>query len=128
MHLEHLYSQISSAIGCQKPEKDYLKLTEQYRQITEVLRKDRMIKQWHANIQQWNPEYTQVFHGKSVELLIPAEADIAFREFKHQMDMEQMLILEPNGMAMGTRVGMQASIWQISPGVKFDLYKKIVSP
>lgn len=127
MHLEHLYGQISSAIGCQKPEKDYSKLTEKYRDITETYRKKRSIKQWHANIQQWNPEFTKVFHGESVEILIPAEADPAFREFKSEIELQKILVLEPKGMSMGTRVGMQATNWLVSQGENFKEFQKIVT-
>ena len=127
MHLEHLYGQISSAIGCQKPEIDYLKLTEKYREITEVHRKQRNIKQWYADIQQWNPEFTQIFKGKTVDILIPAEVDAAFRQFKNEIEADRMLILEAAGMSMGTRVGMQASNWLISQGEKFENFKAIIS-
>lgn len=127
MHLEHLYGQISSAIGCHKPEIDYLRLTEKYREITEIHRKNRVIKQWYANIQQWNPEFTQVFKGESVEILIPSEADAAFREFKYEIEADKMLILEATGMSMGTRVGMQATNWLVSQGENFENFKVIIS-
>lgn len=127
MHLEHLYGQISKAIGCQKPEKDYKKITEKYREITETQRKIRSIKQWHANIQQWNPDFTKIFHGESVEILIPSEYDPAFREFKHEVEELGMLTLEPKGMSMGTRVGMQATNWLASSGDKFADFQKIIS-
>ncbi|HAV5511016.1 toll/interleukin-1 receptor domain-containing protein [Acinetobacter baumannii] len=127
MHLEHLYGQISLAIGCHKPEKDYSKLTEKYREITETNRKKRSIKQWHANIQQWNPEFTKVFRGESVEILIPAEFDFAFREFKNEIELQKILVLEPKGMSMGTRVGMQATNWLVSQGENFKDFQKIVT-
>ena len=127
MHLEHLYGQISSAIGCQKPEIDYLKLTEKYREITEVHRKQRNIKQWYADIQQWNPEFTKVFHGESIEILIPAEYDLEFREFKHEVEINKMLVIEPKGMAMGTRVGIQATVWLVSQGENFEEFRKVVT-
>jgi hypothetical protein len=127
MHLEHLYGQISLAIGCQKPEKDYLKLTNKYREVTETHRKQRVLKQWHANLLQWNPEFTKVFHGETTELLIPAEADVAFREFQNEMNLSRMLVLEAKGMAMGTRVGLQASVWNVSQGENFSEFKKLVT-
>lgn len=127
MHLEHLYGQISLAIGCQKPEKDYVKLIENYREITETLRKKRSIKQWYVNIHQWNPEFTKVFHGESVELLIPAEFDTAFREFKNEIESEKMLVLTPKGMSMGTRVGIQATNWLVAQGENFMEFQQIVN-
>lgn len=127
MHLEHLYGQISSALGCQKPEIDYLKLTTKYREITETIRKQRAIKQWHANIQQWNPEFTKIFHGETIEILIPAEADLEFREFKNEVELNKMLIIASRGMAMGTRVGIQASVWLVSQGENFHEFKKVVT-
>ncbi|MFT5298513.1 MAG: hypothetical protein ACI9YH_004561 [Colwellia sp.] len=127
MHLEHLYGQISTAIGCQKPDKDYSILTRKYELLTEVLRKERFLKQWHANILQWNPDFSKVFHNETIQLLIPAEAEQLFREFQNEMNLNRMLILEAKGMAMGTRVGAQASVWKVSQGDNFAEFDKLVN-
>ena len=126
MHLEHLYGQISSAIGCQKPAKNYSADVERYRAVTEVQRKERAVRQWFARIQQWNPEFSTIFQGKEVELLIPAEVDHAFRQFALDPESRSLIEFEAKGMAMGTRVGMQASVWLAKQGNLFSELKRIV--
>lgn len=126
MHLEHLYGQISTAIGCHKPQKKYATDIEKYRAITETNRRDRAVRQWFAQIQQWNPEFSNIFQGKEVEVLVPAEVDHAFRQFTQDREVSRLINFEPKGMAMGTRVGLQASIWLAKQGAEFSDLKRIV--
>ena len=126
MHLEHLYGQISSAIGCQKPNKDFATDVARYEVVTEAERRERTVRQWFSNLQQWNPEVAGVFQGKEVEVLIPSEADIAFRQFVQDCQISGMLKFEARGMAMGTRVGLQASMWVVAQGEHFGKFKRIV--
>jgi hypothetical protein len=125
-HLEHLYGQISSAIGCHKPNKDYASDIDKYRAITETQRRERAIRHWFAQIQQWNPEFSNIFQGNEVEVLVPAEVDHAFRQFIQDPEIIQLLKFESRGMAMGTRVGIQASVWAAKQGEKFADLKRIV--
>ncbi|MAZ10925.1 MULTISPECIES: TIR domain-containing protein [unclassified Limnobacter] len=126
MHLEHLYGQISTAIGCQKPQKNYASDINKYREITETNRRERAVRHWFAQIQQWNPEFSNIFQGKEVEVLVPAEVDHAFRQFTQDPEVIRLINFEPKGMAMGTRVGLQASIWLAKQGVEFSELKRIV--
>lgn len=127
MHLEHLYNQISKAIGCERPERDFKSDVERYKVITEIHRKERMLQQWVAQISSWNPEFRKVFEGEEVEILVPSEADFAFREFHKEMDIYSILKFEPKGMAMGTRVGMQASVWMAKQGEKFNESRSLLN-
>ncbi|MES2355157.1 MAG: TIR domain-containing protein [Pseudomonadota bacterium] len=126
MHLEHLYGQISAAIQCQKPTKDYAADVERYRKVTEIECKEREIRQWLSQLQQWNPEFSRVFQGHQVDLLIPAEVDYAFRQFIQKFTLGNMIVIEPQGMAMGTRVGLQASTWIAKQGENFEEFKRIL--
>lgn len=126
MHLEHLYGQISSAIGCQKPNKNYAADIEKYRVVTETQRRERSVRQWFAQLQQWNPEFSNIFQGQEVEVLVPADVDHAFRQFTQDFEVSKMLKFNPRGMAMGTRVGLQASVWVAKQGEEFDELKRIV--
>ena len=126
MHLEHLYGQISSAIGCQRPSKAFTADVARYKVVTETERRERAVRQWFFNLQQWNPEVSGVFQGKEVEVLVPAEADIAFRQFVQNCLSNGMVKFEARGMAMGTRVGLQASVWIAAPGENFGEFKRIV--
>lgn len=126
MHLEHLYGQISTAVGCNKPGKNYVADIEKYRSITETQRKERAVRQWFAQIQQWNPEFSNIFQGEEVEVMIPSEVDHAFRQFAQDAEITCLINFESRGMAMGTRVGMQASVWSAKQGVDFKNLKRIV--
>ncbi len=123
-HLEHLYSQISNAIGCKEPERDLLADADSYLKITEMYRKQRSIKQWLNHLREWNPEFQKVFNGDAIEILIPGEAEVAFKGFKEEMESNQYLKFEPKGFAMGTRVGMQASVWEVEQGDNFDEFEQ----
>lgn len=127
VHLEHLYGQISQAIGCQMPERSLESDVEAYIEITETHRKRRMFGEWVAQINVWNPEFKNLFKGEKVEILIPGEADQAFRSFKLETEAAGYLKIESKGFSMGTRVGMQATNWEIEPGNNFEEFKANVS-
>ena len=127
VHLEHLYGQISQAIGCQMPEKSFALDASEYLEITEVQRKKRMFGEWISQINLWNPEFGKLFESEKVEILIPGEADQAFRNFKLEAEKADFLKFESKGFSMGTRVGMQATNWEVEPGEKFTEFKEIVS-
>ncbi len=126
MHLEHLYGQISAAIGCQRPSKGFAADVIIYKVVTETERRERAVRQWFSHLQQWNPEISGVFQGREVEVLVPSEADIAFRQFAQECQSNGMLTFSAGGMAMGTRVGIQASVWVVAQGKNFDEFKRIV--
>jgi len=127
VHLEHLYGQISQAIGCQRPDRSLEADVMAYVEITETHRKKRMLGEWIAQINLWNPEFVDLFRGENVEILIPGEADQAFRNFKLEVEAAGYLKIDSKGFSMGTRVGMQATNWEIAPGDKFAQFKEIVS-
>lgn len=127
-HLEHLYDQISKAIGCQRPIRDFNIDVENYVQITEVHRISRLIQHWISQLTVWNPEFTNIFSNERVEILVPSEADPAFRNFKLEAEKRRFLVIEPKGFSMGTRVGMQATNWEVQPGDNFDKLKELIGP
>lgn len=127
VHLEHLYGQISQAIGCQKPERSLDSDVYLYIEITENHRIKRMYGEWISQISLWNPEFGNIFRNESVEILIPGEADQSFRSFKNDVEMAGYLVIDSKGFSMGTRVGIQATNWKVDPGRNFDVFKAIVS-
>ncbi len=126
MHLEHLYGLISKAIGCQMPAKDYISDVEKYKKVTEVYRRERVIREWNANLLRWNPEFIKIYQGDEVELHIPFEADSSFRNFIHEYGINRLIAIEFRGMSFANRVGMQTSMWSAKQGENFDEYKRIV--
>lgn len=119
-HLEHLYEQISKAIGCQKPARDLDRDVEDYFEITEVLRVNRFLSEWLAQLQVWNPNFRQLLDHQKVEILVPGEADQAFRNFVHEVQARGYLVIVSKGFSMGTSVGMQATNWEIECGANFE--------
>ncbi|UIP85068.1 TIR domain-containing protein [Pseudomonas phenolilytica] len=127
VHLEHLYGQISQAIGCQKPERALDYDVERYHTITESNRIQRLLRDWAAQISAWNPGFNKIFEGETVEILIPGEADSAFRNFKMEVERLGYIQVNPKGFSIGTSVGMQAMNWEITPGHNFKEFKEKVS-
>jgi hypothetical protein len=120
LHLRHLYEQISSAIGCQLPPADYSGLTSRYKQITEVHRRARVIREWYWRLLSWNPGLHQLSKTEEHEVLIPAEADAAFRDVQVLFGEEGFLQFESRGFSMGTRVGIQATNWIARKGPRYQ--------
>ena len=127
LHLEHLYSQISNAIGCEVPQRDLKEDAESYFKITEISRKQRSIQQWLNHLREWNPEFQKVFNGEVIEILIPSEAEIAFKEYKREMESNNYLDFEAKGIAMGTRVGAQATVWEVKKGNNFKEFEQFAN-
>lgn len=128
LHLKHLYEQISKAINCQLPSIDYANEALKYKNLTEKNRIERSIIDWVANISVWNPEFEGIFHGNDgVEILIPSQFEAPFFDFKREIESLKYLRVESRGMAMGTRVGAQATVWNIFKGDDFDDFKSIVN-
>ncbi len=127
VHLEHLYNQISQAIGCRTPDRSLASDVSVYIEITETHRKKRMFGEWVSQINLWNPEFKKLFDGEMVEILIPGEADQAFRNFKLEVESAGFLKMHSKGFSMGTRVGMQATNWEVESGENFEEFKEIVS-
>jgi len=127
LHLEHLYSQISNAIGCKVPQRDLKEDAKSYFKITEISRKQRSIQQWLNHLREWNPDFQKVFSGEVIDILIPSEAEIAFKEFKREMETNSYLNFEAKGMAMGTRVGAQATIWEVEKGKNFKEFEQLAN-
>ncbi|MCQ1056921.1 hypothetical protein LRP52_02400 [Photobacterium sp. ZSDE20] len=128
LHLKHLYEQITEAINCQLPNIDFSAEVNKYREITETQRVQRMIHGWFTQLKNWNPDLDSLFDDKEViEILIPAQADADFLNFKQDVEQSEFLIVEQAGMAMGTRVGAQASVWNLRRGVKFDVLKSLLN-
>ena len=122
VHLEHLYERIASAIGCAKPERDLPADIAVYTQITEVQRRQRLIEEWFAQLRIWNPELNKSLASDELEIIIPSTHDSQFQQFKFEVEEEKYLTLEPRGMAMGTRVGMQASVWLLRKGSNYKSF------
>lgn len=121
-HLKHLYEQIAQAVGCQLPSINYTQESQKYRSITEEKRVKRNIDNWFKNLTSWNPELSKELNNsnKSGDVLIPSQFESDFFNFKKESEDLGFLHFTANGMAMGTRVGAQASVWSVSKGESFD--------
>jgi hypothetical protein len=119
LHLRHLYEQISSAVGCELPPADYSGLVSKYRDITEVHRRARTVREWYGRLLSWNPELAQLQNTNELEIMVPAEADAAFRQVQVLLTEEGFLQFEPRGFSMGTRVGVQATNWIVRKGSRY---------
>ena len=120
LHLRHLYEQISSAIGCKLPPVDFATLVSKYKDITEVHRRARTIREWYGRLLAWNPELPQLSSVEQQELMVPAEADAAFRQVQIMFSEDGFLQFEPRGFSMGTRVGFQATNWLARKGPRYQ--------
>ena len=119
VHLRHLYEQVSAAVGCKLPPANFAGLVARYKDITEVHRCARAIREWFSRLLSWNPELSSLATEDAVEILVPAEADAAFRQVLALFASENFLVFEPRGMAMGTRVGFQATVWIARKGSSY---------
>ncbi len=120
LHLRHLYEQISTAIGCKLPLSDFTGFVGKYRLITEEHRISRVVREWWARLLSWNPELPRLTTEEQLEILIPADADVAFRQIQNLFSSEKLLDFESRGIAMGTPVGMQASVWIVRKGQEYS--------
>ncbi|WP_419205997.1 hypothetical protein [Photobacterium leiognathi] len=128
LHLKHLYEQISKAIDCQLPAINYEEEALRYKNVTEKYRIERTIIEWFSHLSQWNPEFEGIYHGNDgIEILIPSQFEAPFFNFKREIESLKHLRFEPRGMAMGTRVGAQATVWNVFKGENFEALKQIVN-
>ncbi len=130
LHLTHLYSLIAQALNCQQPATDFIALRDRYSDITEVKRIDSAIKGWTKNLYQWNPDFKRFVEtdvSGSINIHIPAQIDMAFQEFFEITRVKGYLQITRNGFGIGTPVGPQASILDVSKGPNFAEYRNSVS-
>jgi hypothetical protein len=52
--------------------------------------------------------------------LVPANLDQPFNEFIQEATRRRFLVIRRAGMAIGTPIGAQASIFEITPGEKIE--------
>lgn len=124
VHLDHLYALISKAVGCNKPNIDFKRATETYSSISERRRIQGVIVSWTKQLVAWNPNLSSLFDEavQIADVLVPADLDRPFQEYIHEATARDFLKIERAGMAMGTRVGPQASVFNVSRGSEFDSF------
>ncbi|MDH6268482.1 hypothetical protein M2360_003888 [Rhizobium sp. SG_E_25_P2] len=121
-HLEHLYSLVSQSLKCRAPAIDFDERSKRYHSITDRIRLQRLILDWMKQLFVWNPQLSvKIFSGSFADdILVPASFDQPFEEFIHEAARRGYLKIERAGMAMGTRVGAQASVFTFTPGDNFS--------
>jgi hypothetical protein len=120
-HLSHLYGLIADAVGCQKPNVDFALRTNGYAALTESIRIQREIVSWVRQLFEWNPALEAKLKAgqEDEDVLVPANLDQPFLNFAKGATDRGFLSIVGHGMAMGTRIGAQASIFKIGPGPAF---------
>lgn len=128
LHLEHLYSLISDAVGCQKPNVDFAVRVGAYNQITTKHQLERGIVGWLRQLSSWNPNMLAKLsqHQADDDVLVPAHVDHIMLDFASDATKAQMLLVEGSGFAMGTRVGAQASIYKLTPLERFGEFAALL--
>jgi hypothetical protein len=117
-HLRSVYRTISENINCNTPSVDFNSLSARYFAITEPKRISNLLREWFKQIIIWNPELTQVVDGtlETCQVLIPMHLEPAFVEFRDHVEQRRLLVIQPQGMGIGTRIAAQASIFQFTRG------------
>jgi hypothetical protein len=117
-HLSQLYRIIANTLDCAVPSKDFGGLGKKYYEITEINRVNTLLQGWLKQLIVWNPEIINVLNSTadSTDILIPLHLDPAFQQFREIAAKRELLILEPKGAGMGTRIGPQAGIYRLARG------------
>jgi hypothetical protein len=120
-HLEHLYTQIAGAVGSRLPDANFAQMAKRYFDVTEQSRIRDLVKNWMQQLLSWNPDLSRLYEQDQPidHILVPANLDMPFMEFRREVETRQFLSIQPAGMGVGTRVGAQASIFRVSRGTKF---------
>ncbi|MBW8298907.1 MAG: toll/interleukin-1 receptor domain-containing protein [Hydrogenophaga sp.] len=129
-HLEYLYQAISNAVGCQKPAINFGERAATYLETTDRVRLKRLVFDWISQLFEWNPEFKLQLKGgnQEIEIMVPANLDQPFMQFVNEVNERRYLIVQRAGMAMGTRVGPQASIFKVAPGEEVDALMAHLDP
>jgi hypothetical protein len=127
-HLRHLYELISKAIGCNLPDANFQQMAAHYHDITETARINTLLREWTKSLLMWNAQMKDLLDGKlaSIPLLVPAHLDSAFEEYVKLTAARGFLRITRAGMAMGTPVGPQASVFQCERGETVDELVKLM--
>ena len=121
-HLQHLYTQIAGAVGSRVPDANFAQMAKNYFETTEPSRIRDLVKNWMQQLVSWNPDLSRLYEKEHLvdHVLVPANLDMPFMEFRKEVETRQFLSIQPAGTGFGTRVGPQASIFRVSRGTKFD--------
>lgn len=128
-HIDHLYRQISEAVGCKTPKIDFAQRAQMYQALTERIRLQRVILSWMHQLIDWNPLFFDELEktGSYNDLLVPANLDQPFQEFVSEARKRNLLDISRAGMAMGTRIGPQASVFSVIRGKDFEYLRKEIT-
>ncbi|MBO9099155.1 MULTISPECIES: TIR domain-containing protein [unclassified Rhizobium] len=121
-HLAHLYTLVAKAVGCNVPQIDFVGRTSSYLETTEGIRTRRLVTDWAKQLINWNPTMMESLklNGSEEGIMVPANLDQAFQDFVTEAMSRGYLVIKRAGVAIGTRVGPQASVFDVSRGEKFD--------
>jgi TIR domain len=122
LHLEHVFGKIAQSIGCTKPAIDYAALSVRYKDITEIRRINRYMKESINSIIHMNPEFNELINGnkESIDILIHPQQDFQLQEFFNECRKKNFADIKAHGFAMGTRIGAQANIYKLEKLSEFD--------
>lgn len=130
LHLSHLYDQIAGALNCQRPNANFIELRDGYNQITEVKRIGNLLKGWTNQLYQWNPNLRAFIESDAtgnVSIHIPAQFDLPFQEYMDVCRAKGFLNIARNGFGIGTPVGPQASILELSKGPEIEEFRRVLA-
>jgi hypothetical protein len=127
--LQNIYKVISDTIQCRLPNVDFDALSKKYYETTEHRRIANLLQGWLKQIITWNPDVQQLVDGgrDKVQVLVPTPFEIPFGEFRQVAQQRGLLVIQPSGMAMGTPVGAQASVFQFLRGDRASELKDFFS-
>lgn len=119
-HLKHLYeAHIARALSLSRmPAVSFSELARSYTDLTETTRRSNLLSSWTKQLLEWNPELTRLIEGQvgELEVMIPAQLDIQFTDYVRTAKASDLFAIERAGMAIGTRVGPQATVFRFRLG------------
>jgi hypothetical protein len=127
VHLKHLYGLIAKAVGCRSPDVAFAERVSTYDEITHRVSLARSVLGWVRQLFVWNPTLEAGLRRGEAQrdVMVPANLDVQVQEFMRAAAEAGYIVMVRNGMALGTRVGAQASIFSVTPGDRlaelFDL-------
>lgn len=115
-HLEHLYTEISTVLGCSKPTRDFAQDVLKYKEIADREFLKRHLLWWLERLEAWNPGAREKIFNETSDVQIPGDLDTRFRTFVHECESRGFFTFKPRGVGLGTQISFQVALWSIGPG------------
>ncbi|MBO9590625.1 toll/interleukin-1 receptor domain-containing protein [Devosia sp.] len=128
VHLEHLYGLVAKAVGCQPPNVDFAGRASGYKEATFKVQMERGAVGWLRQLCLWNPDLLpKLARGEAdTDVLVPSIAEQNMVPFATDAVNLGMLTVNGRGMAMGTRVGASAGVYELVPLENFATYAALL--